>query len=92
MIAVERNYCEPRIVQESVIYIEDGRHPLCELCTDVFIPNNSIIHENQSGSRIQMISGPNYSGKSIYLKQVALISFMAHIGCWVPAKSCQASL
>lgn len=64
------------------------RHLLQELCVASFIPNDAVIDgEAHSERRLLLLTGANYSGKSVYLKQVALIVYMAHIGCFVPAEA-----
>eukprot|EP00963_Diacronema_lutheri_P000060 scaffold5_cov331-Pavlova_lutheri.AAC.3 len=88
--AREQNYFRPKITQENVLQIVNGRHPLSELAVECFVPNSTDI-KNTEG-RIHLLTGPNYSGKSIYGKQVALITFMAHIGSFVPADSCTIGL
>uniref|UniRef100_A0A3P8UH54 MutS homolog 5 n=1 Tax=Cynoglossus semilaevis TaxID=244447 RepID=A0A3P8UH54_CYNSE len=65
-------------------------HPLLELCSPVFVPNSFLSSESQG--RVKIITGPNSSGKSIYLKQVGLIVFMALIGSDVPAKEAEIGL
>uniref|UniRef100_A0A7S1E5Q3 DNA mismatch repair protein MutS core domain-containing protein n=1 Tax=Hemiselmis andersenii TaxID=464988 RepID=A0A7S1E5Q3_HEMAN len=91
--AVERDFCEPSLVNEPVLYVEGGRHPLCELCTQTFVPNDISLDAGSPGSSgLSIITGANFSGKSVCMKQAALIAFMAHIGSWVPAKSCQVGL
>ncbi len=87
-VAIEKNYVMPNIVQdESVIKIVDGRHPVVEaiLKNEQFVPNDTNL-DNQD-NRTMIITGPNMAGKSTYMRQVALITLMAHIGCFVPAKS-----
>jgi DNA mismatch repair protein MSH5 len=90
--AVERDWVEPELVQEPVLLIEGGRHPLCELCVDTFVPNDTVMDAACNQPVLQVLTGPNNSGKSIYLKQVGLIVYLAHLGSWVPAKSCQLGL
>jgi DNA mismatch repair protein MSH5 len=84
------NLVRPTIVEEKVMSIKNGRHPLQALCVDLFVPNSTTMgvnaQENNSGV-IHAITGANFSGKSCYIKQVALIVFMAHIGSFVPAES-----
>lgn len=84
------NLVRPTIVEEKVMNIKNGRHPLQALCVDLFVPNSTTMgvqaQENNSGM-IHAITGANFSGKSCYIKQVALIVFMAHIGSFVPAES-----
>uniref|UniRef100_A0A3Q0S4H9 MutS protein homolog 5 n=1 Tax=Amphilophus citrinellus TaxID=61819 RepID=A0A3Q0S4H9_AMPCI len=67
-----------------------SRHPLLELCSPVFVANS--FHSSESEGRVKIITGPNSSGKSIYLKQVGLIVFMALIGSDVPAKEAEIGL
>eukprot|EP00698_Gefionella_okellyi_P022632 TRINITY_DN751_c0_g1_i9.p1 TRINITY_DN751_c0_g1~~TRINITY_DN751_c0_g1_i9.p1 ORF type:complete len:665 (-),score=83.81 TRINITY_DN751_c0_g1_i9:1097-3091(-) len=85
IVAQENGWHCPELVEESIFTIKNGRHPLQELCVPVFIPNDALA--SQSSARIQLITGPNASGKSVYLKQVALIVYLAHIGSFVPADS-----
>ncbi|XP_002967541.2 DNA mismatch repair protein MSH5 isoform X2 [Selaginella moellendorffii] len=80
--AGEYNYNRPRLVEDDILIIKNGRHPLQELTVDTFVPNNTQIEEK---GRICVVTGPNYSGKSVYIKQVALIVFLSHIGSFVPA-------
>lgn len=78
------NYCKPELSNSSILSIENGRHPVVEktLQEKRFIPNDSIFEE---GEIIRVITGPNMSGKSTFLRQVALIVLMAQIGSFVPA-------
>ena len=71
--AVMYNLTEPTLVSESVLYIEKGRHPLCEAVVDVFVPNDTALDPERDPGSVHVITGPNSSGKSIYLKQVALV-------------------
>lgn len=91
-VAKEYNYTRPIVTTENVIYIENGRHPLQELCVrGPFIPNNTAIAYGREGA-MKLITGPNFSGKSVYLKQVALITYMTHIGCFVPCEAARIGL
>ncbi len=81
-IAVEKNYCEPCFNRDRRFQIQDGRHPVVECFEDNFIPND--ISLDQNGSFI-ILTGPNMSGKSTYLRQTALICLMAQMGSFVPA-------
>ncbi|XP_029213276.2 mutS protein homolog 5-like isoform X3 [Acropora millepora] len=85
LCARENNYVCPQLTTSSVLNIEQGRHPLQELCVSQFVPNDSIFCKESS--RLKILTGPNASGKSVYLKQVGLIVFLAHIGSFVPADS-----
>ncbi|GAX82061.1 hypothetical protein CEUSTIGMA_g9489.t1 [Chlamydomonas eustigma] len=84
--ARDGSYCRPKLVPESVLVIDEGRHPLAELVVDTYIPNSTCM-DDEGGNRVHIITGPNASGKSCYIKQVAMIAYMAHLGCFVPAKS-----
>ncbi|KAL6620475.1 hypothetical protein ACP70R_035614 [Stipagrostis hirtigluma subsp. patula] len=84
IVARQNNYVRPILTEDSILEIQNGRHALQEMTVDTFVPNDTKI---QNGGRINIITGPNYSGKSIYIKQVALVVFLAHIGSFVPADS-----
>lgn len=84
----ENNYCRPQIDESGIIDIEDGRHPVVEKLLpvgDSFVPNSTKLDPNNDF--IHIITGPNMSGKSSYLRQVALIVLMGQVGCFVPARS-----
>ncbi|MDR2531940.1 MAG: DNA mismatch repair protein MutS [Oscillospiraceae bacterium] len=85
--AIENNYVRPEISTESVIEIKDGRHPVVEkvLKERIFTPND--VYLDTSKNRLIIITGPNMAGKSTFMRQVALITIMAQIGSFVPAKS-----
>ncbi|XP_070564390.1 mutS protein homolog 5-like isoform X2 [Ptychodera flava] len=85
MSAQANNYTQPILTTDNVIQIEGGRHPLQELCVNPFVPNNTL--SGGDYGKVKFITGPNSSGKSIYIKQVGLIVFLAHIGSFVPAES-----
>ncbi len=87
-LAKERNYCRPQILSEGGdLKILEGRHPVVEALTkERFVPNDTCLDQE---TRTMVITGPNMAGKSTYMRQVALIVLMAHIGCFVPAKSAQ---
>ena len=87
-IAIKNSYCQPSIVKEPAIFIEDGRHPVVEQlmpATERFVPNDLNIDANKN--QIQLITGPNMAGKSTYLRQIGLLTIMAQIGSFIPAKS-----
>ncbi|MBO6301393.1 MAG: DNA mismatch repair protein MutS [Ruminiclostridium sp.] len=83
----ENNYVRPDISLEGVIDIKDGRHPVIEKIRSdtVFTPNDALL--DIGDNRLLMITGPNMAGKSTFMRQVALITLMAQIGCFVPARS-----
>ncbi|MEK6793693.1 MAG: DNA mismatch repair protein MutS [Spirochaetota bacterium] len=84
--AVKRRYTRPHIDTGSAIDIKDGRHPVVEeyLSSNAFIPNDVTL--DASEHRLIIITGPNMSGKSTYLRQTALIVLLAQIGSFVPAR------
>nr|XP_020462824.1 mutS protein homolog 5 isoform X2 [Monopterus albus] len=86
----EYGYTSPKLASHRNITITQGRHPLLGLCSPVFVANSFQSSELQG--RVKIITGPNSSGKSIYLKQVGLIVFMALIGSDVPAKEAEIGL
>ena len=87
-LAKESGYCCPQIAEEgAALRITDGRHPVVEaLSRERFVPNDTAL---DAETRTMVITGPNMAGKSTYMRQTALIVLMAHIGCFVPAKSAQ---
>ncbi|MDR3112616.1 MAG: DNA mismatch repair protein MutS [Elusimicrobiota bacterium] len=86
--ALECNYTRPKITNGKELFIEEGRHPVVEkiLKNGEFTANDVSFDEN---SKVIILTGPNMSGKSTYLRQTALIAIMAQIGSFVPAKSAQ---
>jgi DNA mismatch repair protein MutS len=82
--AVKRNYARPHFVDEQVIEIEGGRHPVVEGEIESFIANDCRLGPTR---KLLLITGPNMGGKSTYMRQVALIALMAHIGTFVPARA-----
>ena len=86
------NYVRPKFNNEGYIEIKAGRHPIVEsyMKDDFFVPNDTYI--DTKNNMIHIITGPNMAGKSTYMRQVALITIMAHIGCFVPCDSCNISL
>ncbi len=85
--AVKNNYIKPEMNNKGYIKIEDGRHPVIEkiMRNEIFVPNDTYIDNKEH--RMSIITGPNMAGKSTYMRQVALIALMAHVGSFVPAKS-----
>ncbi|XP_027939207.1 DNA mismatch repair protein MSH5 isoform X4 [Vigna unguiculata] len=89
LVARQNNYVRPSLTEENLLDIKNGRHVLQEMTVDTFIPNDTkILHDG----RINIITGPNFSGKSIYIKQIAIIVFLSHIGSFVPADSATVGL
>lgn len=96
-LAREWDYCRPVIDEGDAIVITEGRHPVVEqmmrrermglVGMQAFVPNDTDL--SSDSAQIQLITGPNMAGKSTYIRQVALITLMAQIGSWVPARSCR---
>ena len=89
-VAQQNGYCKPKInTQSSALNIVEGRHPIVEayIKRDNFITNDARL--DTAENRTMVITGPNMAGKSTFMRQVALITLMAHIGSFVPAKSAE---
>ncbi|XP_030638875.1 mutS protein homolog 5 [Chanos chanos] len=89
-VSQDYGYCCPTLSPHSRLLFTQARHPLLELCNPVFVCNPFSSSENEG--KVKVLTGPNSSGKSIYLKQVGLIVFMALIGSNVPAKEAEIGL
>lgn len=89
--AADLNFVRPQIApaEEGVITIENGRHPLQELIVDDFIPNDTAMDNN---NRVMVVTGPNFSGKSCYARQVGVLVYLAHIGSYLPCDSARISV
>lgn len=90
--ALENNYCKPNITEDGIINIEEGRHPVIEkiIPSGAFVSNDTAIDTKEN--MLLLITGPNMAGKSTYMRQVALITLLAHIGSFVPAKKASISV
>ncbi|MDI6770907.1 MAG: DNA mismatch repair protein MutS, partial [Anaerolineales bacterium] len=90
-VAALGGYCRPEVREDEVLDIREGRHPVVEqtLQSERFVPNDVTI---EKGEVVRVITGPNMSGKSTYLRQAALIVLMAQIGSFVPAASARIGL
>lgn len=84
-VARQRGYTKPEMCEGTVLEIEQGLHPIYEQSVDFFIANDTSFYEKNELKRIMLLTGANYSGKTVYLSQSALIVFMAHLGSFVPA-------
>jgi DNA mismatch repair protein MutS len=84
-VSVKNRYVKPEIALDGVIDIRAGRHPSLELLlkSEIYVPND--IYLDERDNRMYIITGPNMSGKSTYMRQTALITLMAQIGSFVPA-------
>jgi DNA mismatch repair protein MutS len=89
-VATRRNYCRPVLTEDDEIYIRTGRHAVIEATGERFIPNDAYL--NNSTDRLLIITGPNMGGKSVYLRQAALIAILAQIGSFVPAEEARIAI
>jgi DNA mismatch repair protein MutS len=101
-LAREWDYCRPEIDDSDCLEITEGRHPVVEQMLKApdastargagaaFVPNDTALAAGEA--QIALLTGPNMAGKSTYIRQVALISLLAQVGCWVPAKACRLGL
>jgi DNA mismatch repair protein MutS len=101
-LAREWDYARPEIDGSDTLEITEGRHPVVEQMlkapaantargtSAAFVPNDTEL--SSSEAQLALITGPNMAGKSTYIRQVALISLLAQVGCWVPAKACRLGL
>ena len=87
--ALRNRYVRPELVEEDIIEIHEGRHPVVDAQVGKFVPNDLSLGDQ---TRLVVLTGPNMSGKSTYLRQSALIALMAQIGSFVPASSCKLGL
>ncbi len=90
--ALNNNYCKPDLTMDGSIEIKKGRHPVVELMqkNEVFVPNDTYL--DLTANRMAIVTGPNMSGKSTYMRQIALICLMAQIGSFVPAEYARLSV
>jgi DNA mismatch repair protein MutS len=91
-LAVSRQYCRPELADGPALEIEGGRHPVLDqtLPPGTFVPNDVLLGPEQG--MFWLITGPNMSGKSIFIRQVALISLMAQMGSFVPARQARVGI
>ena len=84
-VAIRQNYKRPRIVEEPILEIRDGRHPVIEarMTDGTFVPNDLSL--NARKEQIIILTGPNMAGKSTYIRQIALLTLMAQMGSFIPA-------
>jgi DNA mismatch repair protein MutS len=83
-VALKNSYSRPTLTEGDEIYIRDGRHPVVELQSCPFIPND--LYLNSGTNQLTILTGPNMGGKSTYLRQTALIAILAQMGSFVPAR------
>ena len=85
LVSEENNYVRPVLNEEHIIDIKEGRHPVIEKVLDSEFISNDIYFDQDD--LVMLITGPNMAGKSTYMRQMAIISIMAQMGCYVPASS-----
>jgi DNA mismatch repair protein MutS len=102
LLAREWDYARPTLDRGETLEITEGRHPVVEQvlrspdtllargASAGFVPNDTLLACDDA--QIALLTGPNMAGKSTYIRQVALITLMAQVGCWVPAKACRIGL
>ncbi len=90
-VADQQHYCRPEIIiEQQLLEIEDGRHPVIETLTENFVPNNTSL--NDSKEQLWIITGPNMSGKSTFMRQNGLFALMAQMGSFIPAAKARISI
>ena len=91
-VSKERKYVRPKIMESGErLSVTDGRHPVVEaISKERFVPNDTLL--DNGDNRCAIITGPNMAGKSTYMRQIALITIMAHVGSFVPAKAAEIPL
>ncbi len=90
-LSLHETWCCPEFVDEPLLEITAGRHPVvARMLEDGFVPNDTRLRAGLEGggeaASLALITGPNMAGKSTYIRQVALLTLLAHCGCWVPAE------
>ncbi len=92
VLAVKGSYCRPELTEQPILDIREGRHPVLDRLqpTGQFVPNDVLLGDETG--RVQIITGPNMAGKSTYIRQAALLTILAQIGSFVPAKAARVGL
>ncbi len=90
--ALALGYVRPEMTEDDTLEICDGRHPVVEQLPDAgqFVPNDTLL--DCRNNQLMLITGPNMAGKSTYIRQVALIAILAHVGSFVPARKARIGL
>jgi DNA mismatch repair protein MutS len=91
-LAANRRYVRPQLVEDPVLEVREGRHPVLDqtLPPGTFVPNDVLL--GPETGRFWLVTGPNMAGKSVFIKQTALITLMAHVGSFVPAAAAKVGL
>lgn len=93
-VSGEQRYVKPNVSDDYNFVVREGRHPVVEAVMEgsAFIANDTTLVREEGQASMLLITGPNMAGKSTYMRQVALISIMAQMGCFVPAKHAEVPL
>ncbi|CAH3969390.1 unnamed protein product [Pieris brassicae] len=83
-VCKELNFVRPELTMDKIIHIKQGKHPLYLTICESFVPNDA--ESTHTAGFVKILTGPNSSGKSVYMKQIGLIVYLAHIGSFVPAE------
>ena len=89
-VSFSNDYVRPKFIDKTILKVDEGRHPVVEQllpATERFIANS--LNMDTQKNQIHLITGPNMAGKSTYLRQIGLIVYMAHLGCFVSATSAE---
>ncbi|HEV3237153.1 MAG TPA: DNA mismatch repair protein MutS, partial [Gemmataceae bacterium] len=91
-VASIHGYCKPELCDDAILEIHESRHPVLDqtLPPGTFVPND--VHMGPEAGMLLLITGPNMAGKSCYIRQVALLTLLAHVGSFVPARSAKIGL
>ncbi|MFN2312414.1 MAG: DNA mismatch repair protein MutS, partial [Spirochaetia bacterium] len=90
LAATRNGYVRPQLIEEPILEIQSGRHPVVERHTGSFVPNNLLL--GGKSPLFRLVTGPNMAGKSTFLRQTALIVLMAQMGSFVPAEAARIGL
>ncbi len=88
-IALEKGWKKPELSEEKILHIDEGRHPVIEQFCKDYVPNSTYMDEKNF---IHIITGPNMAGKSSYIRQVAILVLLTHMGSFLPCKSARIGL
>ena len=92
-LAADRGYVRPTLTDAAELHVVDGRHPVLDVLrpAGTVVPNDLTLDDGPGG-RVWLVTGPNMSGKSTFIRQAALVTLLAHVGCFVPASAARVGL